>query len=143
MNYLTSVKTIPTVTNTAMLLVRIFIAVSMILLHGLPKVEKYLAGGDIQFFNFRGMGASASLVLAIIVEVGASILILLGLFTRPAALVLIFTMLVAAFGNHFYDGFKVMEMSLLYLMIYILIWAFGPRSFSVDAMISRKRDYGW
>lgn len=143
MNYLTSVRTIPAVTNTVMLVVRIFIAISMILLHGVPKIEKYLAGGDIQFLNFLGMGSAASLVLAIIVEIGCSILILLGLFTRPVALILIFTMLVAAFGAHFSDGFKVMEISLLYLVIYALIWAFGPRDYSVDAMISKKRESSW
>ena len=143
MNYLTSVKTIPTVTNTVMLLVRIFIGISMILLHGLPKIEKYLAGGEIKFFDFLGLGPSTSLILAIIVEIGCSILIMLGLFTRVAAIILIFTMTVAAFGAHMADGFKVMESSLLYLVIYILIWAFGPRDFSVDAMISKRRESRW
>lgn len=143
MNYFTSTKAIPAATNIVMLLVRIFIGISMILLHGMPKIEKYFAGGEIKFFNFLGMGATASLILAIIIEIGCSILIMLGLFTRVACAILVFTMLIAAFGVHLGDGFKVMEMSLLYLVIYSLIWAFGPRDYSVDAMISKRRESRW
>lgn len=143
MNYFTSIKTIPTVKNSLMLLVRLFIGISMILLHGLPKIEKYFAGGEIQFFDFLGIGVTATLILAIIIEIGCSILIMLGLFTRIAAVLLIFTMLVAAFGSHFSDGFKIMESSLLYLTVYALIWAFGPGDFSVDAMISKRRESRW
>lgn len=143
MNYFTSIKTIPTVKNSVMLLVRLFIGISMILLHGLPKIEKYFEGGEIQFFDFLGIGVTATLILAIIVEIGCSILIMLGLFTRIAAVLLIFTMLVAAFGSHFSDGFKIMESSLLYLTVYALIWAFGPGDFSVDAMISKRRESRW
>ena len=143
MNYFTSIKTIPTVKNSVMLLVRLFIGISMILLHGLPKIEKYFAGGEIQFFDFLGIGVIATLILAIIIEIGCSILIMLGLFTRIAAVLLIFTMLVAAFGSHFSDGFKIMESSLLYLTVYALIWAFGPGDFSVDAMISKRRESRW
>ena len=143
MNYFTSIKTIPTVKNSVMLLVRLFIGISMILLHSLPKIEKYFAGGEIQFFDFLGIGATATLILAIIIEIGCSILIMLGLFTRIAAVLLIFTMLVAAFGSHFSDGFKIMESSLLYLTVYALIWAFGPGDFSVDAMISKRRESRW
>ena len=143
MNYFTSIKTIPTVKNSVMLLVRLFIGISMILLHGLPKIEKYFAGGEIQFFDFLGIGVTATLILAIIIEIGCSILIMLGLFTRIAAVLLIFTMLVAAFGSHFSDGFKIMESSLLYLTVYALIWAFGPGDFSVDAMISKRRESRW
>ncbi len=143
MNYFTSIKTIPTVKNSVMLLVRLFIGISMILLHGLPKIEKYFAGGEIQFFDFLGIGVTATLILAIIIEIGCSILIMLGLFTRIAAVLLIFTMLVAAFGFHFSDGFKIMESSLLYLTVYGLIWAFGPGDFSVDAMISKRRESRW
>lgn len=143
MNYFTSIKTIPTVKNSVMLLVRLFIGISMILLHGLPKIEKYFEGGEIQFFDFLGIGVTATLILAIIIEIGCSILIMLGLFTRIAAVLLIFTMLVAAFGSHFSDGFKIMESSLLYLTVYALIWAFGPGDFSVDAMISKRRESRW
>ncbi len=143
MNYFTSIKTIPTVKNSVMLLVRLFIGISMILLHGLPKIEKYFASGEIQFFDFLGIGVTATLILAIIIEIGCSILIMLGLFTRIAAVLLIFTMLVAAFGSHFSDGFKIMESSLLYLTVYALIWAFGPGDFSVDAMISKRRESRW
>ena len=106
-------------------------------------IEKYFAGGEIQFFDFLGIGVTATLILAIIIEIGCSILIMLGLFTRIAAVLLIFTMLVAAFGFHFSDGFKIMESSLLYLTVYALIWAFGPGDFSVDAMISKRRESRW
>lgn len=143
MSYFTSVKDNPEINNIIMLFARIFAGISMIMLHGLPKLMLLLGDKEIQFFNFLGIGMKATLILAIIIELICSFLLIIGLFTRGAALVLAAIMFIAAFVVHFPDPFSVRETSLLYLSIFALIFTFGPRYFSVDRMISSRRDSAW
>lgn len=143
MNYFSSTKDYPTINNIVMLLVRIFVAVAMIILHGLPKLEKLMAGGEIKFYNFMGIGANATLILAVLLEIICAFLIMIGLFTRAASLALLMVMAVAAFGVHYSDPFSVKESSLLFLSLFALIFAFGPRQFSIDRMISKRRESRW
>lgn len=143
MNYFSSIKDIPVLNNIIMLLARIFAGIAMIFLHGLPKLEMFQSAGEIKFFNFLGLGAEATLVIAILVELIGAFLIIIGLFTRAASLILAMVMAVAAFGVHQSDPFSVMESSLLYLTVFTLIFAFGPRKFSIDSMITRRRESKW
>jgi putative oxidoreductase len=143
MNYFSSTKDHPVVNNIIMLLVRVFVSIAMIILHGLPKLEKLMAGGEIQFYNFMGMGAKFTLIIAILLELIGAFLIMIGLFTRAASLFLMIIMAVAAFGFHYADPFSVKESSLLFLSIFTLIFAFGPRQFSIDSMISKRRESRW
>ena len=143
MNYFSSTKDFPSINNIVMLLARIFVGVSLIFLHGLPKLEKFQLGGEIKFYNFLGLGMETTLVIAILFELIGAFLIIIGLFTRAASLVLLIVMAVAAFGVHQPDPFNVMESSLLYLTVFALIFAFGPRKFSIDSMLTRKRESKW
>ena len=143
MNYFSSTKDIPAINNIVMLFARIFVAVAMIILHGLPKLEKLMAGGEIQFYNFMGVGAKTTLILAILLELICAFLVMIGLFTRAASLALMVIMSVAAFGVHYADPFSVKESSLLFLSLFALIFAFGPRQFSIDSMISKRRESRW
>lgn len=143
MNYFSSTKDHPAINNIIMLLVRIFVAVAMIILHGLPKLEKFMAGGEIQFYNFLGIGSKTTLIIAILLELICAFLIMIGLFTRAASLVLILVMAVAAFGVHYSDPFSVKESSLLFLSLFALILSFGPRQYSIDNMISKRRESRW
>ena len=115
----------------------------MIILHGLPKLEKFMAGGEIQFYNFLGLGSNTTLILAILVELICAFLIMIGLFTRAASLLLILVMAVAAIAVHAADPFTIKESSLLYLSLFALIFAFGPRKFSIDNMIAKRRESRW
>lgn len=121
-----------------MLAARIFSGVSMIILHGLPKLEMLLKGGSIAFYNFAGIGTKTTLVLAIVLEVALSFLLIMGLFTRLAAGILAVVMGIAAFMVHQSDPFSVREASLLYLTVFTLILTFGPLRYSVDHMISKR-----
>ena len=143
MSYFTSDKDNPEINNIIMLFARIFAGISMIMLHGLPKLMLLLGDKEIQFFNFLGIGMKATLILAIIIELICSFLLIIGLFTRGAALVLGAVMFIAAFVVHFPAPVSVRETSLLYLTIFALIFTFGPRYFSVDRMISSRRDSAW
>ncbi|MEC5394321.1 DoxX family protein [Bergeyella sp. RCAD1439] len=137
MNYFTSTKTHPVIGNTVLLLTRIFVGLAM-MSHGLPKLQKLMDGGDVQFFDFLGMGASFSLILAVFAEFFCSVFLMLGLFTRWASFFLMFTMAVAAFAAHGDAPFAEKEVALLYMALYLMLWALGPGKFSVDAMIGKK-----
>ena len=78
------------------LFIRIAIAVFMIQ-HGLPKLSKLLAGGEIRFGDPIGLGPTFSLILVVFAEFFCSILLGIGLGTRLATLPLMVTMFVAAF----------------------------------------------
>lgn len=127
----------------ALLLFRIFLGIVMIT-HGYPKLEKLIAGGNIEFMNFLGLGPTISLVLVVFAEFICSILLILGLFTRWSLIPLIIVMLVAVFGVHINDSFDKMELPLHYLVSYIILMIIGPGRYSIDGLIAkRKEKYAW
>lgn len=107
------------------------------LTHGFPKLQRLLAG-EMQFGDPIGLGPEVSLVLTVFAEVVCSILIVLGLGTRLAAIPSIVTMAVAAFIVHGADPFGRKEMALLYLVGYVVLLLSGSGKFSVDRIISKK-----
>jgi putative oxidoreductase len=123
--------------NILVLLLRISIAALMIN-HGLPKLEKLLAGGEIQFANPIGVGPTLSLILVIFSEFVCSILIGIGLGTRLASIPLMFTMFVAAFITHGADPFGRKEMALLYLLFYLALFVIGSRKYSIDYLLLKR-----
>jgi putative oxidoreductase len=88
--------------------------------------------GNWEFGDPLGIGTRPSLVLAIVAEVGCSLLILLGLFTRFATLPLLFTMLVAAFIVHAADPLGKKELALLYALLFATLFFTGPGKYSID-----------
>ncbi|MBU3741378.1 MAG: DoxX family protein, partial [Candidatus Kapabacteria bacterium] len=82
------------------------VATSLLMMtHGWPKFEKLMAGGEIKFMDFMWMGPTISLALAVVGELVAPLLIIIGFQTRIAALLTAFTMGVAAFYVHADDPF--------------------------------------
>lgn len=122
--------------DIAIFLARVTIAVLM-LTHGIPKIALF-AETPVPFMNILGLGAEASLGLAIFAEVGCSILILLGLGTRVAVIPLIVTMLVAIFMVHGGDPFAKQEMGLHYLLVYVMLLLTGSGKYSLDRVITAK-----
>lgn len=142
MSYVNS-KTNPLIFDIILFVVRLFVGFAM-LSHGYPKLQTLIDGGEIQFYDFLGLGPKISLGLTVFAEFICSIFLILGLFTRVAAGFLIFTMAIAAFFVHGADGFDKRELSLLYLAIYLIIIALGAGKISVDYMIEkRKRANDW
>ena len=119
----------------AILLLRL-VSGGLMLIHGIPKLNMLLSGGEIQFANPLGLGMATSLILAVFAEVFCSILILLGVFTRLATIPLIITMLVAALITHGADPFGKKELALMYLTIYVAILLLGSGKFSLSKLIS-------
>lgn len=119
-------------TDAGLLLLRAGVSLLMTT-HGYAKLEKLLAGGEIEFFNFMGMGPEISLVLTVIGELLAPAMITLGLFTRIAAIPAAFTMAVAAFWIHREDGLADQEHSLLYFICFTAVLLLGPGKYSIDS----------
>ena len=103
----------------------------MMLTHGIPKLQKVLAG-NYQFGDPLGLGQEVSLILTVFAEVGCSVLILVGFLTRLATVPLLFTMVVALIFVHGSDPFSDKELPLLYALIYATIFFAGPGKYSVD-----------
>lgn len=122
------------VLDSWLLIQRIVLSIFM-LTHGWPKMTKLLAGGPVSFPDPLGLGAGFSLVLAVIAEVAAPLLIILGLASRLSSILVIVTMAVAAFVVHAGDPFARKEMAMLYLVGFIGVLIFGPGKFSLDRVL--------
>ncbi len=122
--------------NVWLLAARIAIG-AFIFTHGLPKAQNLLTG-NIQFADPIGIGSTPSFILVIFAEAVCSILLMLGLATRFASIVLIISMSVAAFVALADQPFAKKELSLLYLVFLIGFFLVGGGKYSLDSLIGRK-----
>jgi putative oxidoreductase len=107
----------------------------LMLTHGIPKFQTLLAGGEIQFPDPIGLGATFSLAMTVFAEAICSFLIIIGLKTRLASIPLVITMFVAAFIVHGNDAWAVKEKAVLYLCMYIVLLFTGAGNHSVDSKL--------
>lgn len=124
--------------DLVILLLRLVVGIFM-LTHGMGKFTKLFGNEPIQFSDPLGIGATASLTLAVFSEVFCSILLIVGLGTRFAAIPLFITMVVAIFIVHINDGFGRQELPGLYAVIYIAISTLGAGKYSIDYLISKRK----
>ncbi|PWJ60439.1 putative oxidoreductase [Dyadobacter jejuensis] len=106
--------------------------------HGFQKLSRYLEGNT-AFADPIGIGSEATLILAIFVEMIGSILLILGLFTRAVLLFLGSTMLVVTFIVHAADPFKVKELAIAFLLVYLVMFITGPGQYSIDQKLYGKK----
>jgi putative oxidoreductase len=98
------------------------------------------------FGGMGGHGAKAAFPslfwVAGVLELFGGLLIILGLFTRPVALILCGEMAVAYFKAHAPRGFlpivNMGELAVVYCFVFLYFFAAGPGPLSLDALI-RKR----
>ena len=121
--------------NLALLVLRLFVG-GMMLTHGVAKLENFTALRE-GFPDPIGMGATASLVMIILVEVGCSLMIITGLLTRFAVIPLIFSMCVAAFLTPAEVTMASSELAIMYLGIFVVIFIAGPGKCSIDYLIGK------
>jgi putative oxidoreductase len=124
--------------DLGLLVLRVWLGLSMLLLHGWPKVEKY-AGLSEGFPDPLGVGPAMSLNLAIFAEVFCALLLVVGLAARLAALPLVVTMAVAFFVVHggVLTGEGNGEMAFVYLAGFVALFIAGPGRHSFDHLIMR------
>lgn len=120
-----------------LLLLRVSIG-GLMLVHGVQKIQAFEKLKD-GFPDPLGMGHQLSLISAIGSEVGCSILLILGLGTRLAAIPLAFTMIVAHFIVHAKDPWNVKELSAVYLCVYAALIFTGAGQFSLDHLIWKRK----
>ena len=109
----------------------------LFLSHGLVKLIGFPEGaqpGVQPLFSLFGIGA--------VIELVAGGLIVLGLFTRPAAFIAAGQMAVAYWMFHAPSGFHPVvnmgEAAILYCFIFLYIFAAGPGAFSLDGLRGRS-----
>lgn len=127
----------PAKADLALLIFRVAIG-AMMLVHGVPKMITLFTADPIEFADPIGMGQTASLALAVFAEVICSVLLILGLATRLAAIPLIITMAVAVLIVHAADGWGRQEMGAIYLVSYIVLLITGPGKYSLDFYFKKK-----
>lgn len=108
------------------------------LTHGIAKLQAFDALST-TFPDPLGVGSMLSLLLALGAEVGCSVLIILGLFTRLATLPAMFTMGMAFLVIHSGDPFAIKELALMYFMLYLTIFVLGSGRYSLDKIFCKRR----
>lgn len=120
--------------SIGLLILRLAAGAMMIYGHGWKKLMSFSEKAG-TFPDPIGLGNELSMALAVGAEVGAAALLVIGLFTRLAAVPLMFTMIVAAFVVHGDDPFARKELALMYLSVFTALACVGGGRFSVDGAV--------
>lgn len=113
-----------------MLFLRIF-GGGMLLFHGIQKIQNYNFLTS-SFPQVLGMSSSTALTLVTLVEVGCSILIIMGALTRLALIPAMFTMFIASFFAS--SGGPFGELAFIYLGLFVALFIAGPGMYSLDRL---------
>ena len=117
------------------LFVRIFFG-ALFFMHGLDKMMNFSQLSE-TFPSVLGLGSYMTLMLSIFCEFACSIFLIVGMLTRIVLIPMIASMAVAFFDIH--DGFMPEgELSLIYLIVFIVLFITGPGRYSADYLIDRK-----
>ncbi len=121
--------------NIALLILRVGAAV-LLIPHGYNKLKGF---DQIQhkFINFLGLGSQVSLSLAIFAELFCSLFIILGLFTRLAAVPIVITLAVAVAKGQNMDIFGKGELPSLFFLVFVAILLVGPGRVSIDGLMRK------
>jgi putative oxidoreductase len=105
--------------------------------HGLPKLARF--GERLgSFADPIGLGPQASFLLVLFAEVACAWLVMLGLFTRLAAVPILLFTLVAAFVQHAADPWARREVALLFGVPALALVLTGPGRWSLDARLGLR-----
>ncbi len=112
---------------------RIFVGL-LFMQHGAQKLFGWFGGNSVGLFSL--MGAAG------VIEFFGGLLLVVGLFTRPVALIAALEMLVAYFKAHFPSGFIPLmnkgELALLFFACFLVLLVYGANKFSLDALWFKK-----
>lgn len=121
--------------NLGMLILRLGMG-AMMIPHGYNKLVNFANyRGD--FMNFLGTGSTVSLALTIFAEFFCSFLVVIGLFTRLAAIPPIIAMSVAVVKAHKLQVFGEGEHAAMYVVAFLVILILGPGRISVDGAMGK------
>jgi putative oxidoreductase len=130
-------RTSPRSLDAAILIIRLCFGLTLAFAHGASKVAN--------LWSFAGKVAEKGVPLASVLGPAAALsefvgglLLAVGLVTRPAAVFVLITMLVAALHFHAADPFSKKELALSYAAVALALLVAGPGRFSVDARLARR-----
>lgn len=130
---------LPISADLGLLLLRAWLGLTMLCNHGLDKLLTF-SEKSAGFPDPLGVSSPVSLALAVFGEVVCAALLTLGLFGRFAALGLAVTMAVAFFQVHqgSLSGEASGELAFIYWAGFLTLFATGPGSLSLDAMLAPR-----
>lgn len=117
------------------LCLRIFFG-ALFMMHGLDKLTNFNELSQ-TFPNVMGLGSYTTLMISIFAEFCCSIFLITGLLIRITVIPMIIAMAVAFFDVHdamMPEG----ELALIYLILFIILYATGPGRYSLDFLIDKK-----
>lgn len=137
---LLDLRFLPASTDLALLVLRVWLGICLLTLHGWSKLVNYPERMH-RFADPFGIGAPASLGLAVFAEVFCSLLLIVGLFTRFAALACAITMAVAFFYAHggALSGERNGELPFIFLAGFVALLVAGAGRFSLDGRRGVRR----
>jgi putative oxidoreductase len=124
--------------DMASLLLRIAFGGLMLINHGWDKFTVF-GQNSATFPDPLHVTPQVSEILTIFAELFCAGLLVVGLLTRPAALVFSFCMVVAAFGIHANDPLGDKEHALLFAVAGFAIFYLGAGAYSLDALLGTRR----
>jgi putative oxidoreductase len=127
--------------NAGLLILRVGAGLSVFLKHGVEKLTGYST--MVQHFpDPIHIGAHASLAYALVADGICSLLVAVGLVTRPSAFLGLINLLTAFFLVHhaaFFGKDHGAELVWVYITIYTALIFTGPGRFSIDRLLSARR----
>ena len=130
---------LPRSADLALLILRLWHGAMLLLLHGWGKATGFSSLAE-KFADPFGIGKTPSLVLAIFGEVVCTVLLVLGLYTRVAALGAGATMATAFWFAHGgrLTGQGNGELAFLFLGVFLALFFAGAGRYSLDAKLGAK-----
>lgn len=123
------------VVSLLILALRVFFGV-LFFTHGLDKMINFNTLSE-TYPSVLGFGSYMTLMVSIFCEFACSLFLIAGLMERVVLLPMIASMAVAFFDIH--DGmFPEGELSLIYLILFVVLLLTGPGRYSVDYLIDMK-----
>lgn len=122
--------------NFAMLVQRAVTGLLLLINYGLPKISNFSTVGA-NFYDPFSIGHRNSLMLSLFAEIFCSMLLVLGLFTRIAAFIILVNMAIAVFMFHKNDPLKTIGVPLMFLSSVFTLLLVGPGRVSVDGMMAK------
>ncbi|MCC6620834.1 MAG: DoxX family protein [Deltaproteobacteria bacterium] len=133
--------TSPVAADLGLLVMRLWLGGVMFVAHGVGKwgkLDSFAAGLEARGYPIPEVMA----VLAALAESVGSLFVALGLLTRPAALTLLTTMLVAALVQHAPDPWGKKELPLTFAVMALALVVAGAGRFSLDHLLHRRLQRG-
>jgi putative oxidoreductase len=123
--------------NVGLMVMRVGFGLTMAFAHGLGKIPP--KDGFIGYLSSMGLPAPLAMGwMAGLSELVGGLFIAIGLATRWSAASLTVTMAVAFFMAHGADPFQKKELSLMYMITFLVLFLTGPGKFSIDGLINKK-----